>query len=135
MTMTLKDYARAIRYHDWSACMSDSGAVARRGAARKRELAGVASEGKGMARLWALGSAWHGAFTWRGPSEYKSEEARFEDGWRWVGAYLYAHGVPVTEAEAKLLVEPLGSKDKWDRYTTGAPKWALVDLLVKVASK
>lgn len=129
-TMTLKDYARAIRYHDWSACMSDSGGAARRGAARKKELAGLSTTGKSMGRLWELGRAWHGNFMWRA-TETNTEEARFEDGWRWVGAYLYAHGVKVTEHEAKQLVEPVGA----NRGRVGCPKWDLVDLLVKVASK
>jgi hypothetical protein len=130
--MELKDYARAIRNHDWSACMSDSYAVTRRADARKEELADLAKKGKAYARLWDLGRALEGNFMWSAPSERWPEDKRHEDGWRWVGAYLWAHGIVLTEKEAKLLVNPMGMLDKYGRHLTGYPKWDVIDLLVKV---
>ena len=38
----LSEYARLCRYHDWSACMSDSFAVYRRGESNRKLLASVA---------------------------------------------------------------------------------------------
>lgn len=129
--MNLRDFARAVRFHDWTACMSDDYSVTRRARANRKRLANLAETGTAHARVWSLGRAFEGNFTWR-PSEKFTEANRFEAAWRWVGAYLWAHGVRLTEREASRLVAPVGTLDRWDRNVTGSVNWDMVDLLVKV---
>lgn len=130
--MELSQYADRLRRHDWSACMSDSGAVASRGAQAKARLLEVASLGKNYMRLWDLGSGYHGNFTWS-PGPRMSAEERWESGWRWVGAYCWVHGVKLSEAECQVLVagpdevSPLFKT----RRIAGQPKWAEIDELIK----
>lgn len=128
--MNTRDYAKAIRAHDWSACMSDSLPVVRRAAKAKTELVRLSTTTPNHARLWALGSAYCGAFTW-GPSERHTEAMRFEEGWRWVGAYCWARGLKLTEDEAKALVSPVGTVNKHNQNLSGFPDWKTVDARLK----
>jgi hypothetical protein len=129
--MTLKEYASAIRHHDWTACMSDSYAVTRRADARKAELKDLREKSKNHARLWELGCRWHSNFTWSSPSEKWPEDERYEKGWRWVGAYCWAHGLKLTEDEAKALTTAPGTLDEYGRHLTGHPNWTEIDKRIK----
>ena len=146
---TLKEYALRIRHHDWTACMSDSWQTARRGDQRRKELAALAKTSPNHARLWELGLGHHGPFTWEASPEtteedlasrWKSEWTRAgvnETAWRWVGAYLWVHGVRLTEDEAKALVgDAEGYKDWYgsQRSTAKDVDWKAVDALVKEAA-
>ena len=125
--MNLNEYARALRHHDWTACMSDDGGVVRRARKRKTELSGLAKTSKNHQRLWELATAWHGNFMWNG----KEPKVRWEKGWRWAGAYLWVHGIKLSEEEAQNLVFAVGETDKWGRDRLGHPKWEDIDTLIK----
>lgn len=143
--MNLSDYARQIRGHDWSACMSDCGSVARRGSARRHEMAMVASTSTNHARLWELGSGHHGPFTWQAKdtdtceelSKYKAEWSRAgvnETAWRWLGAYLWVHGVKVSNDEAQALVGAVAGHKDWYGTMVSTAKdidWKAVEALIK----
>jgi len=128
--MTLNEYASAIRYHDWSACMSDDGSVVSRARTHRALLMGTATASKNHERLWELGRTYEANFTWDKPSTFCSEEKRFEDGWRWVGAYCWARGLKLSEDEAKALVDPIGAVDgRWN--VSGRPDWKRIDERLK----
>jgi hypothetical protein len=141
---TLAEFAARIRRMDWSACMSDSPEPGRRHSARVVEMeaiveATVAQGNPNYKRLWELGRTWHGNFTWscwpaEGPRRHDDDKraARYEEGWRWVGAYLWVHGLKPSEAVAKSLVRPIGwSSDPkvWDQ--TGEPVWQAIEAICK----
>ena len=118
MAVSLSDLARSLRNHDWSACMSDSYAVTQAARARLVELKSQAGESKNHARLVELGCAHHQRFTWSAnegepcpPSA--SREQVHEAAWRWAGAYLWAHGIRLSEDEAKTLVGGVDEHHDW----------------------
>ena len=141
MAISLSDLARSLRHHDWTACMSDSYAVTLRARARYAELSSHAGEGKNHARLVELASAHHRRFTWRAnegesPAGASREEVN-EAAWRWAGAYLWAHGVRLSEDEAKALVGGVDDHHDWyGRQASSARTidWKRVDELVKGVS-
>ena len=146
--MNLSDYVRKIRHHDWSACMSDSWSVSKRGADGRKHLAALATTSKNHARVWELGLAHHGPFTWQAResdtcedlSKPRAEWSRAgvnETAWRWVGAYLWVHGVKVTEDEAKALVGAVDGHKDWYGTMVSTAKdidWKTVDARIKEAS-
>jgi hypothetical protein len=56
--MELKDYWKALRYHDWHYAYSDDGSVYRRGAAEEQRLKGIASQSAEHMALWKSMSLW-----------------------------------------------------------------------------
>tara|TARA_B100001939_G_scaffold340936_1_gene349825 strand:- start:153 stop:593 length:441 start_codon:yes stop_codon:yes gene_type:complete len=140
--MDIKTFARKVRYHDWSAAMSDSGAVARRGREGRAELATVSAQSPNHKRVWELGFAHHADFMWRGtegqpcPSHRSRAEVN-ETAWRWVGAFLWVHGVKVTEEEAKTFVGAADGHKDWygSRISTAKDiDWSAVDARIREAS-
>ncbi len=120
---SLSEYARLCRYHDWSACMSDSFAVYRRGESNRKLLASVADTSQNHKRIWQLALSYHGKFTggWT-----------YEDGWRWAGAYLWCHGIDnITDEQAKNMVADPGTMDDYDRDVSGLVNWKEVDKVLK----
>ena len=146
--MNLSDYACKIRGHDWSAGMSDSGEVARRGAAGRKALATLAATSPNHTRVWELGLGHHGPFTWQAResdtcedlSKHKADWSRAgvnETAWRWVGAFLWVHGVKITEDEAKRLVGAVDGHKDWCGTMVSTAKdidWKAVDALIKEAT-
>ena len=131
--MDLKAYAKAVRRFDWTYEMSDDGAAKRRAQKRKSDLSALVSESVNHARVWELGSGYHAKYVWS-PSEDCTVETRFESGWRWVGAYLWALGLRLSEDEAKALVSPvdaIGEHSK--RPDPGRPDWVAIDATVAAA--
>jgi len=141
---TLPEFAARIRRMDWSSCMSDSPYPSRRHRARVVEMeaiveATVAQGNPNYRRLWGLGRAWHGNFTWscwpsEGPRRHDDDKraARYEEGWRWVGAYLWVHGLKPSVAVAQSLTRPIGYSTKpehWD--LTGQPIWEAIEAICK----
>jgi hypothetical protein len=134
-TLTLPEFAERMRRHDWTACMSDSGAVLRSAQARFLKLSDLADTTPNHRRVFDLAKTWHQNFTWSRPSDHCSEEKRFEDGWRWVGAYLWANGVQVSDEGAQEFVEPMGTESPYGGgLITGFPKWADIDAAITAAS-
>jgi hypothetical protein len=101
MATPLAALAKKIRYCDWWAVMADDIAVWRRHDEELRDIREeVARLGKNAARLWELGK--------NVPKMYDhsvAEAERVELAWRWAGAYCWAHGVRLTEAEARELAQ------------------------------
>ena len=141
----LSDFAVAIRNADWTACMSDSfGAFGAHEANLKKLAEKVPAEGmpKSYKRLLELGTQYESQITWLSwfeshPTEIGvhtgiSVEARLEHAWRWVGAYLWAHGVTVTKEEAQALVYGPEDKSKYGPLCGGI-KWDVADK--KIASQ
>ncbi len=121
--MSLSEFANQIRRHDWTAVMSDDSRVFRRAKEKRSRMQVVATQSRNHKRLWTLGSTWHQNFMWE-PEGSLSEGRRFEQGWRWVGAYLWVHGVQVTPEQAQALVHPCGGD------LTGTPRWGEIDLFI-----
>jgi len=113
----LSDFAKRLRGHDWSACMSDSYEVTLRARRRFAELKSFAGESKNHARLFELACAHEQRFTWcaeKGkPARGATREEVNEAAWRWVGAYLWVHGVRLSDDEAKALVGAADSHSDW----------------------
>ena len=134
---TIATLARRIRHADWWAHMSDDSRVWRRHDADVAEMKDLVSHlgTKAASRVWELGTkASVLDDTWDRPSISDEEmvrytgtdrAARYELGWRWAGAYCWAHGVRLTEAEAQALVGRPGSG------RSGVVDWKAVDALVR----
>ncbi len=142
MAISLSDLARQLRYHDWSACMSDSYAVTRSAREHMSKLGGYAGESKNHARLFELGCAHERRFTWSVnegepcPPSASREEVH-EAAWRWAGAYCWALGVRLSEDEAKALVGGVDDHHDWyGRQVSSARTidWKRIDELVKGVS-
>ena len=115
--MNLAEYAKSVRFLDWSADYSDSWEVSRRFHARERELKVLAARSRNHGRIFELGRAHHNRFTWSAeegkPSRSLSREEVHEAAWRWVGAYCWVHGVRLTEDEAKSFVGAVDGHREW----------------------
>jgi hypothetical protein len=128
--MDIQAYAKAVRRHDWTSCMSDSSEVTRRGRESRAALYAQSGISPNHKRIWELATAWNDNFMWDGPNERCSAEKRYEDGWRWAGAYLWVHGIRLTEEGCKGLVQPIGETSRHNQDITGMPKWKEIDALV-----
>lgn len=148
MTIDLAEYARNIRNHDWSSDMSDSWAVSKRGQEARELLASQAHQSANHARLWELGCKHHGNFTWeswatdeRGDEVLEDKGIRtrpevWEGAWRWIGAYLWVHGIRLSEEKAKVFVGTLdGHRDWYDRRISTARQidWKCIDAMIEEA--
>lgn len=144
----LAAYARRVKGHDWTADFSDDYSVTRRASARKAELARLAETSSNHTRVWELGSGHHGNFTWEAvegvmdednaligrPGRGRTRADVHETAWRWVGTYLWVHGIKVDEDEAKAFVGAAdGHRDWYDRRLSTAKDidWKAVEALVK----
>jgi len=133
----LAGYAAAIRNLDWTAPMCDDPRTCSRFRERKQELKNMAKLSKSHARLWELGEKVHSRFAWSakpGEEPTKTRKEVNENAWRWVGAYLWVHGVRLTEAEARTLVGEVDGYRSWyDELVSTAQdvNWTIVDRLVK----
>ena len=96
--MTLQEFAHALRGHDWYYAFSDDGRVFRQGQAAEAKLKRHASldTGRRESRLWELASSYH--------LSHNQNDQAYENAWRWAGAYLWAHGISITESQAKNFV-------------------------------
>jgi len=138
--MLLKDLARRARYHDWASAYSDDGSVHRRAAEAKAELVAASKLSKNHARVWELAVAYESNFTWsvkEGEEPRKhlgSREEVHEAAWRWAGAYLWAHGVRVSEEEAKSYVGAVDAHyERNGKHWSSARTidWARIDAVIK----
>jgi hypothetical protein len=96
--VTLQEFAQELRKHDWYYAFSDDGRVYRSGQAAEVKLERRAKndEMHRESRLWELASGYHRA--------HNQNNQRYENAWRWAGAYLWAHGVALTLDQAKMFV-------------------------------
>ena len=120
---SLSEYASMCRRHDWSCAMSDDHSVYLRGTKNKRTLAELSETSPNHKRIWELARGYHEKFTggWT-----------FEDGWRWVGAYLWTHGIQdITEEQAQGMVAAPGTLDRYDRDVSGLIDWKEIDKTLK----
>lgn len=90
--MKYSEFAKMLRGHDWTYAWSDDGRVWRAGEATQSKIEATAKLSANHARLYELASAYY-----LGSSKMEEQEAA----WRWVGAYLWAHGVKTDEGHAK----------------------------------
>lgn len=138
MAISLADFARALRYHDWTACMSDDYSVTLRARRRLGELSAQAKESKNHARLFELACGHEKRFIWCAeegaePAGASREEVN-EAAWRWAGAYCWAHGVQLSEDEAKALVGGVDAHHDWYGRKVSTARlidWKAVKALVK----
>ena len=137
--MTISEFARSLRHQDWTACMSESfSALGSHEASLERLQKEASSQGSFWLRVFELGVRHESAITWttwdepsRSDAEIKdmagmTRAERFESGWRWVQAFLEAHGVPCSNEEAQKLVGAPGSRHG-SFSNCGVPNWALVE--------
>ena len=132
--MELSKFARKLRCHDWTACMSDSGTVYQRARAEMGRLAVVAKTTDAHGRLFALACDHHRRFMWsveegrlpRGSSRKEvNEVARL-----WVKAYCEARGLEVTDEKAKALVGKVDGHIDWYGRSLSTARiidWAAID--------
>ncbi len=131
------EFARQLRLADWTACMSDSYSVGLAHEARLREFGEIAQKGgRDYQRLLDLARRFEGQFTWATYACFSDEEIlkytgipramRWEQGWRWAGAYLWVHGVRLQEEEVQKLVHPMGHKEGLD----GIPLWDKIEKMI-----
>ena len=139
--ISLSDFAKRLRRHDWSADMSDDYSVTRRARRDFAELESFAGASRNHARLFELACAHERRFTWcaekgkdaRGATREEVNEAA----WRWAGAYLWAHGVRLSEDEAKALVGAADSHRDWygkEVSTARLIDWKAVKALLAAAA-
>lgn len=121
MSTELATLAKRIRYLDWWACMADHIEPQRQ---FEREAAAIRAEasrlGRNARRLWELG---RDVPKMHEPSAVPVA-SRWDIGWRWAGAYCWAHGVRLSESEAQTLADP---------HRPGVIDWARVDRLIEDA--
>jgi hypothetical protein len=158
MTLANAKLAKTMRHFDWTADMSDSPSVWRYADARREEIK-ASLETKNHRRIHELATAYHAKFTWWSYDKPEATDAyikqytglsrseMFERGWRWAGAYLWAHGVEVTETEAMSFVGKPGDYEvkehkRWgtnevyatDTYSKcGIIDWNAIDKKIKAA--
>ena len=147
--LSLSEYATQIRSHDWSADFSDSYAATCRADRRKAELVKISKTNKNYARLWNLGLVHHGNITWMSwatdvrPDEVLADKGVrtrievHESAWRWIGAYLWVHGVRLSEEEAKALVGAEDGHTAWYNEQISTAKdidWKKVEAMIKEAT-
>lgn len=129
-------FAKRIRQGDWTAPFSDSLYTTRRWHQWLRDMAETSKLSPNHTRLWELCRGFEENFTWwedkKRPDWQQRTADRFEAGWRWAGAYLWVHGVKVSEEEAKALVGAPSSKHpKYNHIEmTGQPDWEKIDEMV-----
>lgn len=137
MNQELAEFAVKAKNGDWTAPFSDSHSVWSRFEDWKASMAKEAKQkGPNFERVWELAKGFESCFTWwedRSREGWEERTAeRFESGWRWAGAYLWAHGVVVGHEEAKALVGAPSSRDpKYDHiHTTGYPNWEAINEII-----
>jgi len=93
--MDIKEYTERLRSHDWYFAMSDDFSVWQRGSISLRELKSLADSSQNHARMFKLASEY----------SCQASGSDYEKAWRYVGGYLWVHGVKVSQQEAKNYVE------------------------------
>lgn len=93
--MNIQDYAKRLKSHDWYFAMSDDFSVWQSGSSNLKELKALSESSQNHARLFKLAADY----------SCQTSGSDYEKAWRYVGGYLWVHGVKVSQQEAKNYVE------------------------------
>jgi hypothetical protein len=135
--VSLDQFAWNLREFDWTAPLKND-------AARAQALRLMASYrqqakdgGPNWQRVLTLALKFEGNYLYLLGVDSDPDQ-RFEDGWRWAGAYLWSNGIRGEAAKRvfcldtlKKLVHPIGSKSETGADLTGKPYWSKIDLLLE----
>lgn len=122
----IEEFAIACVRVDWTAPFSDDHRCWRRFEDEKTNMKAEAAGDKNKTRLWDLAYGFLARFTWwvadDNPERDTIIEDRWEAGWRWYGAYVWARGWrDVTEADIKALLDNEREIGKFNDRTFAKP--------------
>jgi len=139
--------AKKIHQADYTAWFSENHQAVERHAKELEDIRNLVADLGGAApRLWELGSQYGGLSVWATWDKPEVDEEvllanagstrqqRYELSWRWAGAYLWAHGVKLTEAQAQALVHRPGKYNQRGYSLCGSIDWEKVEMLLRKGS-
>jgi hypothetical protein len=139
--MKLAAYAKRIRALDWEHLGSEPEDPYFE--SQYTATAWMAETTPNHARLWELANHFYRGWQWKWVGGRKpvgmDPAGACENTWRWIGAYLWAHGIQVEPKEAERFIE-----DRSGWYYSFHEKaecivfdvnWSAIDAFIKVASK
>lgn len=135
--MDLKEFAKAIRRHDWTACMSDDSRYYHWERAARAEKDKIATESPEHRALWDAGQAHFGNFTWEAEEGVSVNPPRLlradvhARAVRFVELYVQAHDSTAPAAAiATVAVGGVGDHHDWYGRRVSSARtinWNVVD--------